>query len=526
MYRIIIFCLGTVSVFAQEKDWAKKNRSDKFPDARYLQAVGVGSSADEAKNQAFIKLAQTIEVKIQGEQTYSSTEKITGKTGETASSMTEQTRAKVDLQLQGLRIEDTDYNKKNKTYYALAVLDRKVAGDALKAEIADRDRRFRGFLEQGQKAFQSKQFYQAVEKLQICMSDLLAIDRRLKKLRIIMPDDSFENGIVRIDEEAKISSMVDEMSRDETTGNLDVVCAILMYKLYRSMTLSGSDLRVVFGNFTYQNTKMSSSFSAYFKGKIEVELGKISGLNVVKENVLSQLLKSKAKEYEGTAKSMAQVTESDAAILGSYWELDDKVEVRLQAISQVTGEAMGNANVSFPARYVPKSIHLHPDNFTLAQNDLEILKDSHRSPELDITVWTDRGDGAVYRENEGLKIYLKSNKTCYVTAVYHDAGGNNILIYPNDLAAGNVQIQGGQVFELGGRDTPFEFTVAPPFGTELIKVFASDRPLPALSELQPVGNGMYAIGLKTADLVNHLRQQTKTAMYTETSVSLTTVKGQ
>lgn len=525
MCRIVVFTLIAASVLAQEKDWAKKNRSDKFPDARYLQAVGVGSTVDEAKSQAFIKLAQTIEVKIQGEQTYSSTENISGKTGETASSMTEKTRAKVDLQLQGLRIEDTDYNKKQKTYYALAVLDRKVAGEALQAEISDRDRRFRGFFEQGQKSFQNKQYYQAVEKLQICMSDLLAVDRRLKKLRIIMPDDSFESGIIKIAEESKISSMVDEISRDETAGNLDVVCAILMYKLYRSMTLAGSDLRVVFGNFTYQNTKMSSSFSAYFKGKIEVELGKISGLNVVKENVLSQLLKSKAKEYEGTAESMAQVTESDAAIIGSYWELDDKVEVRLQAISQATGEAIGSANMSFPARYIPKSISLHPDNFPLAQNDLEILKDSHRSQELDVTVWTDRGDGAVYKENESLKIYLKSSKTCYVSVVYHDAGGNNILIYPNDLAAGNVQIQGGRVFELGGRDTPFEFTVAPPFGTELIKVFASDRPLPALSGLQPVGNGMYMIGLKTADLADHLRRQAKTALYTEASASLTTVKG-
>ncbi len=522
---VIVLCAFCTPLLAQENDWTKTNHSDKFPESLFMQAVGSGSSVEEAKNQAFLKLAQIIEVKIQGQQTYSSTEKISGETGETASSMTEQTSAKVDLQLQGLRIEDTRYNKKRKTYYALAVLDRKIAGAAIQADITDRDHRFRAFYEQGQKAFQDKQYYQSLEKLQICMSDLLAIDKRLKKLRIILPDETFETGIVKIGEESKISRMLDEIARDHASGNLDVICAILMYKLYRNMTLAGNDLRIVFGNFTYQNTKMSSAFSAYFKGKIEVELGKISGLNIVKDNILSQQLKSKAKEFEGTAESMAQVTDADAAIVGSYWELDDRVEVRLQAVSQTSGEAIGNANISFPAKYVPQSIPLRPDNFAIAQSDLELLRDIDEAGELKVVVWTDRGNGAVYHENESLKIYLKASSACYVYVVYHDAAGNNVLIYPNQLSERDVRIDAGRVFELGGHDTPFEFTVAPPFGTELIKVFASSKPLPALQGLQAIGNGMHVITMKTSDLVNRLRQHGAGSIYTEASVSLTTVKG-
>lgn len=518
---VFIVLLLPLSVSAQDKDWTKKSRSDKYPDAQYMQAVGSGATADEAKSQAFIKIAQSIEVKIRGEQTFSSTEKISGKSGETASSMTENTRAQVDLQLQGLRVADTDYSKKNKTHYALAVLDRKVAGDALKAEIADRDKRFRSFLQEGEKAFEEKRYYAALEKFQTSVSDLLGIDKRLKKMRIIQPDERFESAIAKISEESKISTFVDRIGRDVESGNLDIACAILMYRLQRA--LSESDLRIVFGQFTYQDTRMSSAFASYFRGKVEVELGKGHGLNIVKESVLADQLKSKGGEYAGTVESLAQITGSDAAVVGSYWELDDQVEVRLQAVSQLTGQAIGSANFSFPSKWVPKSISMRPDNYSSAQHDLEILKDSRES-QLKIVVWTDRGESAVYREGEKMKVFLKATETCYVQVVYRDAGGNHIQIYPNDLSEEHARIEGGRVFELGGKDTPFEFVIGPPFGTELIKVFASSKPLTKVPNRQAVGNGMYAINLSAADLIAAMRQHAVDGKYGEASVTLTSVK--
>ncbi|MBX7150775.1 DUF4384 domain-containing protein [bacterium] len=514
---------------AQEKDWAKKNKSDKFPDAKYLQAVGAGSTIDEAKNQAFLNIAKIIEVKITGEQTYSSTEKISGKSGESSSTVVEESKAAVNLDLQGLRIEDTDYNKKNKTYYALAVLDRQVAGQALRAEITDKNARYKNFLEQGKVLFKNKSYYEAIEKMQICISELERMDRQLKKLRIIQPDETFEAGISKISEESEISGIIDAIGKDEANSNLDITVALLVYKLYRSFGDHAANTSVVFGNFNYQNTKMSSAFTAYLKEKIEVELAKIGQAKVIGSKKVSQYLQSHGIQFDGTAEGLASISGADATIIGSYWELDDKIEIRTQIVTRVTGENIGSANLTFPEKSIPKSISYRPENFSQIQSDLELLKDDKRNSNLKLVIWTDRGDGGVYKENEKLLIYLKSNQDCYVKVIYHDAGGNNIQIFPNTLSDKSFKMRADNVYTLGGSDTPFEFTVAEPFGTELIKAFASTEPFPELDKqsVQQIGNGMYLLKKDTKSLVENFKAVAmgkKDTGYAEASVSLTTVK--
>lgn len=523
---VLVWCLVIpVSARAQDKDWVKNNRSDKFPEDRFMQFIGTGTTIDEAENQAYLGLARMIEVTIKAEETYQSSQYMSGQKGQVTSQVEERSQSKVNLNLQGLRIEDRHYGKKNKTHYALAVLDRHLAGNALRADITEKDKRYRNYLDQGKLLVENKSYYEAIDKLAVCHSELLRIQNSLKKLRVILPDPEFEKTIGKDADEAKVAGLVDAILKDEEHGGLDVVTAALVYRLFGNYDQNMAASSVVIGNFNYQNTRMSSAFTAYFKEKIEVESSKLSGIKVIGSKSMSGYLKSHGIEFDGTHQGLAAISGADATIIGSYWELDDRIEIRTQIISRATGESLGSANVSFPVRYIPKSIDHKPDNFSQIQSDLALLKDEHTMSELKVVVWTDRGDGAVYKENEKLLVYVKANKDCYVRVIYHDAGGNNIQIFPNALSEKSFKVSANTVYTIGGEDSPFSFTIGEPFGTELIKAFASSTPFPEFtkSEAEMVGQGMYLLKKSTRDILSKLKSS-KQSELTEASVSLTTVK--
>jgi hypothetical protein len=525
----MFFLIPMFVLYAQDKDWAKKGKSDKFSEQQFMQAVGVGTSEDEARNQAFLNLAKIIEVKITGEMTSTSSETLVGNKGEASSRTTEKSQERVNLDLQGLRIEDTDFNKKKKTYYALAVLDRGVAGNAMRAEITNHDKTFRTFLEQGKVLFDTKSFYEAVDKMQTCINELNSLVRIEKKLRIVQPDAAFEEKMVAKSDEVQISRIIDGIAKDEAGSNLDVVTALTVYKLYRSFGENINNTSIVIGNFSYQDTKMTSAFTAYFKDKLEVELSKISGMKVIGSKDVSLSLKSKGIEYDGTAQGLAAVSGADATLIGSYWELDDHIEIRAQIISKVVGAAMASANMTFSSKLIPKSISCRPDNFSQIQADLALLRDDKANSDLKVVVWTDRGDGGVYKEKEKLVVYVKANKDCYVKVIYHDALGNNIQVFPNELSAKHEKITANTVYTIGGKDSKFEFQVSEPYGTELIKAFASTEPFAEFdkSDVEPTGNGLFVLKRNTKDMLAQVKgipTAKKDTEYAESSVSLTTVK--
>lgn len=534
-YRVLVtitaWCILATGILAgQTKGWAKKNKSAEYPNDLYLQAVGTGQTEEESKNTALLNIAKIIEVKITGTQTYVSSENISGKSGTVTSTVEEQSQAIVNLDLQGLKIADTDYDKKHKRYYALAVLDRQVAGNALRQDITDRDTRFRQFLEHARVLYQQKSYAEAIEKLFTCIGDLYTIDRRLRMLRIILPDNNFEKNISKISEVTRLNEILDGIARDQSGGSLDITASLLGYKLYSKSIESQTLTSVVIGHFNYKTTRMSSEFTAYLKDKIETAIGAIPSVKVISAREMAHYLSSHGILFDGTAQGLAAIANADAVVTGSYWDTDKEIEIKTQIINR-QGQTLGTAAIRIPRSFLPSSISLQPDNFTQIQTDLALLEDNTQNKKLKIVVWTDKGDGGVYRENERLIVYLKANQDCYVKLVYHDAAGNNILIYPNQYTEKNALIKANTVYTIGGDDdgSKFRFEISAPFGTELIKAFASTRPIPDLerTSLQELDNGLFLIRKDTKSILQTFKQsllKDSPDEFAESSVSLTTVK--
>jgi len=91
-----------------------------------------------------------------------------------------------------------------------------------------------------------------------------------------------------------------------------------------------------------------------------------------------------------------------------------------------------------------------------------------------VKVWTNKDDGT-YQEGERLIVYVSSEKDAYLKIDYYQANGEVVHLVPN-LFGRQAFIHAGETFSFGGKGSPYEFVVRPPFGPEAVKVLASTRP--------------------------------------------------
>jgi hypothetical protein len=90
-----------------------------------------------------------------------------------------------------------------------------------------------------------------------------------------------------------------------------------------------------------------------------------------------------------------------------------------------------------------------------------------------ICLFTTRGDGATYKNDEELVIYFVSNKNCFIKLYSIDVKGHKTLIFPNEYYSNNF-IDKDVIYKIPDKRYPFKFRLGgPPFGVEYIKIVAS-----------------------------------------------------
>ena len=106
---------------------------------------------------------------------------------------------------------------------------------------------------------------------------------------------------------------------------------------------------------------------------------------------------------------------------------------------------------------------------------------------LTVTAWVDHYDNT-YAVGEKVRLFVQTNKPAYVTVLNIGASGNTTVLFPNQYQSNNL-IPANQAVEVPAPTSPARITVAPPTGTELIKVIASTTPTPliAAANLTPAG---------------------------------------
>jgi len=266
-------------------------------------------------------------------------------------------------------------------------------------------------------------------------------------------------------------------------------------------------LRVAPGNFTYQELRVSSPFLYYFQNTIEKEIGLAPRFQMVKRKDLQQAVKTRGiavteRLKPNTLEALQEFGDADAVLVGKCWDESDSLAIRLELINRQQ-TALAAAETRLDKKDIPANWPLLPNNFAEAQETITAWSEQPSSSKLEVKLWVDRLDGAVYQKGEKMTAYVRANRDCYLYLFYHDAAGNDLLILPNRLRP-NHQITGGKVYEIPSRADQFDFTIVAPFGAEILKAFASSQPLPELAGKE-ISGGIKKLKLSAAELAKTLR---------------------
>ena len=96
-------------------------------------------------------------------------------------------------------------------------------------------------------------------------------------------------------------------------------------------------------------------------------------------------------------------------------------------------------------------------------------------PALDVDIWTDRGERAVYYPGERIKLFFKANNDAYVVVYDVDTEGRVKLLFPSDPYRGGW-VSGGTTEVLPPHGSDWDMRISGPTGIEYVVAVASTEP--------------------------------------------------
>ncbi len=232
-------------------------------------------------------------------------------------------------------------------------------------------------------------------------------------------------------------------------------------------------ITIALGTFTYEYTGLGSAFSRYVEDGLIRCLATSTRIKLFARHAVENM----DPEFREIYRDYFKTTEVDAILYGRFnRESDGSICLHLEMTSLTTGELIGSEDVRISFSEVPPRISLEPPSVEKAVGNKQELANLADSPERDliVKVVTGRGAGAVYQNGEDLTVHVFVNRDAYVKVYHVDVNGKTQLIFPNQFYRKN-RIQGGTVVTIPDQSYPFKFHLGPPYGTEYIKVVASEH---------------------------------------------------
>jgi len=151
------------------------------------------------------------------------------------------------------------------------------------------------------------------------------------------------------------------------------------------------------------------------------------------------------------------------------------------------------------------------------------LKSTTSTHHIDIGITSHLGDKQTYKEGDVISFYLSLDRDAFVIIIYQDAAGNLTQIIPNELSRNNFYLA-GDFFSVPNAESPFEFVINKPFGTEYLWAFANDKALPILKG-KKMKNGFILLTVSMEKIKETLDKFAKKSngYFGQTSTSITTI---
>lgn len=170
-------------------------------------------------------------------------------------------------------------------------------------------------------------------------------------------------------------------------------------------------------------------------------------------------------------------------LYGHYWNANQNIRLVLKLFDVRTKNVLVQESVTIPKKDLPDGFPVIPQNLKDSLNRLKKVTDltqgMQHEADFRVRVWTDRGDGATYREGEKIIFYVQANRNCYLRLFHVDPLGDVNVLYPREYSQDKDYIEANVRYAIPDQyqiENDFYFVAIPPFGTDIVKAVASTQP--------------------------------------------------
>lgn len=234
---------------------------------------------------------------------------------------------------------------------------------------------------------------------------------------------------------------------------------------------TSEDIDLTIGEFTIEDSTISSSFSNFLKGKLFTAIAGRGTVGIVDYKSVTDYLTSLNINpniiYNGTNDTAPLVKH---IIYGDYWISGGDIELKINLKNISSNRVLYSESIMLPKKSLPIGVELRPKNYNQIISLEKKLRDG--STTKDFEIWPDKGNGSIYKDGENLVVNIISQVSGYVK-IYHISAENELtLIFPNKYDKNN-KFSAGTHYTIGDSSYPFNLKLGKPYGTESIRAIFS-----------------------------------------------------
>lgn len=131
-----------------------------------------------------------------------------------------------------------------------------------------------------------------------------------------------------------------------------------------------------------------------------------------------------------------------------------------------------------------------------------------------VSLWLNKSIPS-FQEGDTMRVFVRTNKDCYLRLVYRDVEEKNIVIFPN-YRDREDRVRGGLTYLV-----PTIFKILPPLGNEMLKAFVSTEKFPDVAG-EDRGDGLFVLKEAPEGFIGKYRSIGIFGEYAEKSISVRT----
>lgn len=278
-------------------------------------------------------------------------------------------------------------------------------------------------------------------------------------------------------------------------------------RLVQKVGGSKNGLKVFISPVVERRNRYASEFSEYVTAKVRSYLVNSQQFEVLEEQPVTRSLSNtrglaaKVKQVQNLETSAALFSGADAVLEGYYLEGSGRVTVAM-TLKNLKGGVLGSADETFERSMIPYS------TANQTAGTLAVVADvAGQASQQAVKLNTTKGDRyQVYRAGEKVQFLMQVAKPLYVYLFGINAKNEVSQLYPGP-GQQPAPLQAGRLHTVPGDRDSWEIVVEPPFGTDLVKLFAADRPLPVPSISGTVAAKSFSNGTRSLVRRDVIQQQ-------------------